>query len=128
MVNILRKLILVDVFLMILSIYIVSNFETSTIESSETFTGLDFFYITFGVIYLINFFFLYKLKPMSRYLFLFLIILDFPLSLLDQGTSLHFDGSFLGDNLALLLSFISYMITGMILSLLFFTDLKKEFK
>lgn len=127
MVNTLRKLILFDVFLFILGICTLSYFDESS-ESVDALTGLDFFWIIYIVIYFINLFFLYKLNSISKYLFLFLVVLELLSNLLDQGASLHYDGAVLGDNLVLLINFIKYLNIGMILSLLFFTNLKKEFK
>ena len=129
MVNILRKLILTQLFLWFLIILIVIFFETSPLpESSERYSSLEGFTTFYLVVYLINYFFLYKLKSFSRYLLLFLICLQFPLYCLDGEYFLHYDGSIFGDNLSLSVEYITFIIDGMILSLLFFTNLKKEFK
>lgn len=130
MINTLRKLILTYVFLLVLFMLTAVFFEISTLESIEsidTFSSLDIFSVIYLVIFLITLFFLYRLKPFSKYLFLVFVFLDFPLYFLDPSLS-HFDGFVLGDNLILILTYLEYMIIGMILSLLFFTDLKKQFK
>ena len=76
--------------------------------------------VTYLVVYVVNFYFLYKFKPIGKTLYLPLIILGFILSTLvssEQNTSVD-----------LLFEWIDGLLSGLVIALLYFTDIKDKFK
>ena len=69
---------------------------------------------------MVNLYFLYKFKPIGKTLYLPLIILGFILSTLvssEQNTSVD-----------LLFEWIDGLLSGLVIALLYFTDIKDKFK
>ena len=91
------------------------------LESIPETTIIDTVYIFIAFIFFINLFFLYKLKSISRHLFIPLVVLTafFP-----------YEDMFLNPNyehLGKTLYNIEYIFIGIIITFLYFTDLKEKF-
>ena len=94
-----------------------SNTETTTLEYSS---------ILVLVIYFINLYLLYKFKPIGKTLF---IPVFFLVGFFDFFVS--YESFFLTpgyEHIGRLLTGIDYMLIGMIIALLYFTDIKDKFK
>ena len=121
--NIFRKFILLDLLLLILGISSLF-FENETIvsfnESVDTMSDMyGLVVLLFLVAYLICLFFLYIFKKVGKQLYLFLFILGVLLSLL-MGDSAQGPIGYVIDGLG-------WANAGVILSLLYFSPIKKEF-
>ena len=128
MINILKKTILLQIFLF-LSLITLTIIEEGLLPSEEVPSD---FSITEGILFLFIFlllpfmwYFLYKLKPIGKKLFVFYLILgaisffvisDYSYVVTSLTPFLEF-----GDNALILLD-------GVILAFLFFTDVKENFK
>ena len=123
METILKKLILSIFLLVILSIGIIFNLETSDISESLN-PNLDNVGLTLLALYFINLYFLYNLKPFSRHLFLFLVLFSVAFEFIEPT---NYNRDLLGDNLINIIIYIWTIIEGMIIGLIFFSDLKKKF-
>jgi hypothetical protein len=121
--NTLKKFILLDLLLLILGISTVF-YENETIVSfnENTTPYTDMFglvVLLYLVAYLICLFFLYKFKKVGKQLYLILFILGVILSLL-MGDSAQGPISYVLDGLG-------WANAGVILTLLYFSPIKKEF-
>ena len=128
MINIFKKTILLQIFIF-LSLIILAIIEESLVKNEEV--PLDFNIIE-GIVFLFiivllpfMWYFLYKLKPIGKRLFIFYLILgaisyfvtsDYSYVLTSLTPFLEF-----GENALILLD-------GVILAFLFFTDVKENFK
>ena len=128
MINIFKKTILLQIFLF-LSLITLTIIEEGLLPSEEVPSD---FSITEGILFLFIFlllpfmwYFLYKLKPIGKKLFVFYLILgaisffvisDYSYDVTNLTPFLEF-----GDNALILLD-------GVILTFLFFTDVKENFK
>ena len=121
--NTFKKFVLLDLLLLILGITSLF-FENETIvsfnESVDTMSDMyGLVVLLFLVAYLICLFFLYKFKKVGKQLYLFLFILGVLLSLL-MGDSAQGPIGYVIDGLG-------WANAGVILSLLYFSPIKKEF-
>ena len=121
--DIFKKFILLDFLLLLLSISSLF-FENETIISfNESVSPMSDMFGLIILIYLFTFlfclFFLYKFKKIGKQLYLFLFILGVILSLL-MGDSAQGPISYVVDGL-------SWTNSGVILTLLYFSPIKKEF-
>tara|TARA_B100000780_G_C20656106_1_gene261259 strand:- start:61 stop:453 length:393 start_codon:yes stop_codon:yes gene_type:complete len=76
--------------------------------------------VTYLVVYVVNFYFLYKFKPIGKTLYLPLIILGFIL-----GTSISSEQY---TSVDLLFEWVDGLLSGLVIALLYFTDIKDKFK
>tara|TARA_B110000003_G_scaffold99978_1_gene102168 strand:+ start:282 stop:659 length:378 start_codon:yes stop_codon:yes gene_type:complete len=121
--NTFKKFVLLDLLLLILGISSLF-FENDTILSfNESVDPMSDMYGLVVLLYLVAFlvclFFLYKFKKVGKQLYLFLFIFGVLLSLL-MGDSAQGPISYVIDGL-------SWTNSGIILSLLYFSPIKKEF-
>lgn len=118
--NIFKNIIKID-FLYIGAVLISGFFED--VEYAELDSMSDTLYIwalIFLLVYVVNLYFLYKFKPIGKTLYLPLIIFGSILVTLmpsEQFTSVD-----------LLVEWIGGLISGVVIALLYFTDIKDKFK
>lgn len=118
--NIFKNIIKID-FLYIGAVLISGFFED--VEYAELDSMSDTLYIwalIFLLVYVVNLYFLYKFKPIGKTLYLPLIIFGSILVTLmpsEQFTSVD-----------LLVEYIGGLISGAVIALLYFTDIKDKFK
>ena len=83
---------------------------------------LDYIYLIFGIIYLFNFILLYKFLRIAKVVYITSLGISFIISFLDPY-------AFAGlDNVSNVLGEIGYLIDGILLSMILFSDIKKKFK
>ena len=117
-----KKIIIIYFSYVVLLIPLVIFIDWSIpLESVPETTIIDIVFIFIAFIFLINLFFLYKLKSFSRHLFLALVVLMafFPYGDLFLNPNYEYLGKILYN--------IEYTIIGMIITFLYFTDLKEKF-
>ena len=96
------------------------------VDSDAEIGVIDGIFIIFAIIYFINLYFLYKFKPIGKTLF---IPVFFLVGFFDFFVS--YESFFLTpgyEHIGRLLTGIDYMLIGMIIALLYFTDIKEKFK
>jgi len=126
--KIFKNLIVLYISYIVLMIFTVSYIDYDAIlaESNTETTTLEYSSILVLVIYFINLYLLYKFKPIGKTLF---IPVFFLVSFFDFFVS--YESFFLTpgyEHIGRLLTGIDYMLIGMIIALLYFTDIKDKFK
>ena len=121
--NIFKKFVLLDLLLIILVILTIF-FENEMITSfnehvNQTIDMFGFVALIYFVVWLVSLYFLYKFKKNGKQLYLFTFIFGVILSLL-MGASAQSSISYIIDGLG-------WANSGAILSLLYFSPIKKEF-
>jgi len=121
--NIFKKFVLLDLLLLILVISTIF-FENETITSfnehvNQTTDMLIFVSLIYLIIWLVSLYFLYKFKKNGKQLYFFTFIFGIILSLL-MGASAQSSISYIVDGLG-------WANSGVILALLYFSPIKKEF-
>ena len=122
--NIFKKLVLLDLLLIILVVISTVFFENETIASfnehvDQTTDMLLLVTFIYLVIWLVSLYFLYKFKKNGKQLYFFTFIFGVILSLL-MGASAQSSISYIVDGLG-------WANSGAILALLYFSPIKKEF-
>ena len=120
--TIFKRLILLDLFIIILFITTIFFESVEVIEFNEIVPISDFFLALVGIwllAYFVNLFLLYKFKSIGKQMYLFIYIIGFVLSLLG--------GPIASDPWAYTLDAIEMSVVGAILVLLYFSPIKKEF-
>ena len=118
-----KRLILLDLLLIILVITTIFFESEEVFEFNETVLIPDFFLPIVGIwslAYFVNLFLLYKFKSIGKQMYLFIYIIGFVLSL--------FGGPIASDSWAYALDAIEMSVVGAILVLLYFSPIKKEFE
>ena len=121
--NIFKKFVLIDLLLVILGVSTLF-FENETImsfnENVDPTTGMfDLIGLIYILAWLISLYFLYKFKQIGKQFYFFIFIFGIILSLL-MGASAQSSISYVLDGL-------SWANSGVILALLYFSPIKKEF-
>ena len=118
--NVFKNIIKIE-FLFIVAIFISPFFaDVEYVELDVVSDTLFLWLLIYLVVYVVNLYFLYKFKPIGKTLYLPLIILGFILSTLvssEQNTSVD-----------LLFEWIDGLLSGLVIALLYFTDIKDKFK
>ena len=120
--NIFKNVIKIEFFfLVILSISIffvdVEDAESYTLSTMEE--TLYLWALIYLVVYVVNLYFLYKFKPIGKTLYLPLLILGFVLlTLFPAAQYTSYD---------LIVEWIGGVINGLVIALLYFTDIKDKF-
>ena len=118
--NVFKNIIKIE-FLFIVAIFISAFFaDVEYVELDVVSDTLFLWLLIYLVVYVVNLYFLYKFKPIGKTLYLPLIILGFILSTLvssEQNTSVD-----------LLFEWIDGLLSGLVIALLYFTDIKDKFK
>ena len=108
-------------FLFVVVIIISTFFEdVEYVELDLVSDNLYIWALIYLVVYVVNLYFLYKFKPIGKTLYLPLIILGFILATLfpnEQYTSVD-----------LYVEFMDGLLSGLVIALLYFTDIKEKFK
>ena len=121
--NTFKKFILLDLLLLILGVSSLFFENESIVSFNESVDPMSEMYglvvLIYLIAYLICLFFLYKFKKVGKQLYLFLFILGVLLSLLMGDTA---QGS-----IAYVVDGLGWANAGVILSLLYFSTIKKEF-
>ena len=120
--TIFKRLILLDLLLIILVITTIFFESEEVFEFNEAVPIPDFFLPIVGIwllAYFVNLFLLYKFKGIGKQMYLFIYIIGFVLSLLG--------GPIASDSWAYALDAIEMSVVGAILVLLYFSPIKKEF-
>ena len=120
--TIFKRLILLDLLLIILVITTIFFESEEVFEFNETVPVPDFFLpivAIWSLAYFVNLFLLYKFKSIGKQMYLFIYIIGFVLSLLA--------GPIASDPCAYALDAIEMSVVGAILVLLYFSPIKKEF-
>jgi membrane protease YdiL (CAAX protease family) len=121
--NTFKRFILLDVLLLILGVSSLFFENESIISFNENVDPMSEMYGLVVLIYLITYliclFFLYKFKKVGKQMYLFLFILGVLLSILMGYTA--------QSSLAYVLDGLGWANTGAILTLLYFSPIKKEF-
>jgi len=118
--NVFKNIIKIE-FLFIVAISISLFFaDVEYVELDVVSDTLYIWALIYLVVYVVNLYFLYKFKPIGKTLYLPLIILGFILATLfpnEQYTSVD-----------LLFEWIDGLLSGLVIALLYFTDIKDKFK
>ena len=121
--NVFKKFVLLDLLLLILGVLSLFYENESIISFNESVDPMSEMYglvvLIYLVAYLICLFFLYKFKNVGKQMYLFLFILGVLLSLL-MGDSAQSSIAYVVDGLG-------WANAGAIISLLYFSTIKKEF-
>ena len=120
--TIFKRLILLDLLLIILVITTIFFESEEVFEFNETVPVPDFFLqivAIWSLAYFVNLFLLYKFKGIGKQMYLFIYIIGFVLSLLG--------GPIASDSWTYALDAIEMSVVGAILVLLYFSPIKKEF-
>ena len=120
--TIFKRLILLDLLLIILVITTIFFESEEVFEFNETVPVPDFFLpivAIWSLAYFVNLFLLYKFKGIGKQMYLFIYIIGFVLAL--------FGGPIASDSWAYALDAIEMSVVGAILVLLYFSPIKKEF-
>ena len=96
------------------------------VESYTETTTSEMIYILLAVVFFINLYFLYKFKPIGKTLFIPLLIIMLLFEIPVPYESLVMTPGY--EHIGRLLTGIDYMLIGMIIALLYFTDIKDKFK
>ena len=122
--NIFKKLVLLDLLLIILVVISTVFFENETIASfnehvDQTTDMLLLVTFIYLVIWLVSLYFLYKFKKNGKQLYFFTFIFGIILSLLM--------GAYAQSSISYVVDGLSWANSGAILALLYFSPIKKEF-
>ena len=96
------------------------------VESYTETTTNEMIYILLAVVFFINLYFLYKFKPIGKTLFIPLLIIMLLFENPVPYESLVMTPGY--EYIDSLIAYIEGILTGMIIALLYFTDIKDKFK
>ena len=120
--NIFKNVIKIEILFLVIIFIVYSFVDVEYAESYTSSTMEDTLYLwalIYLVVYVVNLYFLYKFKPIGKTLYLPLLILGFIFLTLfpaEQHTLLD-----------LTIEWISGVINGLVIALLYFTDIKDKF-
>ena len=118
--NVFKNIIKIE-FLFIVAIFISTFFaDVEYVELDVVSDTLFLWLLIYLVVYVVNLYFLYKFKPIGKTLYLPLIILGFIL-----GTSISSEQY---TSVDLLFEWVDGLLSGLVIALLYFTDIKDKFK
>ena len=118
--KIFKKFILIDIFLLILLVIGALTLPgLSYEENNQSSEMFDLISLIWLLSYFVCWYFLYKFKPIGKQFYLFLFIIGIIISLLG--------GSLTYTPLYYILDGLSWVNTGVILTFLYFSPIKKEF-
>jgi len=122
--KIFKKVVLAD-FLIILMMFLLVFFydSSSSTLDEEPLNFADIFSLILLVVYIVNLYFLYKLKPIGKTLYIPLFIIGVVLIFAYPDSYLSYSNIFV-----YALETIGSMVSGLIIAMLYWTDIKKKFE
>lgn len=117
-----KKVVLVDFILLIIMFLLAFFPGTNATIEEEPVTSAEIFGLIVLVVYIINLYFLYKLKPIGKTLYIPLFIISVVLIFAFPDSYLSYSNRF-----EYVLELIGTMISGMIIGLLHWSEISKKF-
>ena len=117
-----KRVVLADFILLIMMILLAFFPGTNTTIEEEPFTSGEIFSLILLVVYIVNLYFLYKLKPIAKTLYI-------PLFLISVVLIFAFPESYLtySNRFEYVLEVVGAMTSGLIIGLLYWSDVSKKF-
>ena len=124
--KIFKNLIILNIVFFISLIFIVGYIDWHIPVDSDAEIGIiDGIFIIFAIIYFINLYFLYKFKPIGKTLYLPLVVLFLFYDIFVPYESFIMTPGY--EYIEYMSTYIDGIVTGMMLTFLYFTDIKDKF-
>ena len=121
--NVFKKLIIYYLIMMAVLVFVMGYIDWDIpVEQYPETTGVDIISYIVGSLFLINFYFLYKFKPIGKTLFIPLIIIS---AIIPVEVDIIMTPGY--ENLELSIAWIDGVFMGMMIMSLYFTDIKNKF-